>query len=99
MFHLSFKCLIKSYKISPDVPTIAINYNLNKRHLESMINLLRCDICAVKCSQCKLYPCSGCFNIYYCSKRCQKIGWTRKMHRKICGKKFMPLIREKIKRG
>eukprot|EP01084_Bolivina_argentea_P159239 277358_1 len=93
---LALKCLRKSFKISPEVPTISINFHRNKLRLESITKKLKCDVCKAKYNEIKLYPCAGCFKIYYCSKKCQKVGWSRKMHRNICDKKYV-LFAEKLK--
>ena len=32
----------------------------------------------------KFYLCSGCFMVFYCSKRCQKLDWNKGGHKQFC---------------
>ncbi|XP_033760841.1 uncharacterized protein LOC117342732 [Pecten maximus] len=41
----------------------------------------QCEECEQRCSDLK--RCSGCFQVYYCSRKCQKRNW-KSQHRGIC---------------
>lgn len=46
----------------------------------------------------ELFACSGCLDVFYCSRRCQKISWNSKGHRKQChGKAYR--LRRNLKDG
>eukprot|EP01084_Bolivina_argentea_P063454 115863_1 len=47
-----------------------------------------CDNCGESDA---LQMCSACQKVYYCSKKCQKIGW-KKMHRHDCIAKYIPHV-------
>ena len=36
----------------------------------------------------KLKLCKGCGLVYYCSRKCQKIDWNKRNHRRICDMKY-----------
>eukprot|EP01084_Bolivina_argentea_P043123 79469_1 len=36
---------------------------------------LKCAVCGIKKSTCKLYKCCNCKLVKYCSRKCQKIDW------------------------
>eukprot|EP01083_Nonionella_stella_P117596 350643_1 len=56
----------------------------NIKELDAMLQSLKCNLCGVqKSSGIKLKLCSKCKNVYYCSRRCQKIQWNT-THRLVC---------------
>ena len=70
------KLLYENYlrKCKIDIPWI------NKRKIMSKKNKF-CDNCGVSNKELKL--CSVCQCVYYCSRKCSKIGWNSK-HRNVC---------------
>eukprot|EP01084_Bolivina_argentea_P257882 434558_1 len=43
-----------------------------------MFKTNKCKVCGVKKNESKLYKCSNCRSVKYCSKKCQKIDWKAK---------------------
>ena len=72
------------------IPSITNNYSEKVEQLQTLICTLQCQTCR-KCwrSTEPLYPCSLCLSVWYCSKRCQKIGWKAGAHREQCSKRFV----------
>ena len=68
------------------IPSIKKDMEGKRVALDSLLNSLVCG----KCGQhiYRLYPCSGCLKVWYCSRRCQKIQWNQE-HRKNCSKNFV----------
>ena len=52
------------------------------------IELLQCEVCGVRGTINS--GCSGCNQVFYCGKRCQKRDWKRK-HRMECGREFVKM--------
>ena len=70
------------------VPSITKDAVENKEMLESRLKNTHCDICSLESWEIVLFACSNCLSVYYCSTKCQKIGWKIKDHRSQCNKRF-----------
>lgn len=57
-----------------------------KKTIKNQLGNKFCEVCLKNAK--KLYSCSRCREIYYCSKNCQRIDW--KEHKKRCVKKSHP---------
>lgn len=62
------------------------SHNSNVSNTNFIINFYKnhfCQSCKTRNKQLK--ACKGCRNVYYCSRTCQKRGWTLYKHRDNCG--------------
>ena len=69
------------------VPSIVRNVLEHKAELETRLENSYCDVCGVISGH-GIFACSGCLCVYYCSRKCQKIGWKVNGHRNECSKRF-----------
>lgn len=75
--------------VSP-LPFIKEKLDGQADYVEASLKLLRCGTCGKVALKSKgLAPCSGCLKVFYCSRWCQKIGWTTCRHRKVCSRQFI----------
>ena len=58
---------------------------LNKRFPDGGGIKLCCTYCSTGNPEIKLLRCTGCKQVYYCSKRCQKADWNKGGHKHVCG--------------
>lgn len=73
---------------SPNVQARIKDSQKKEIELGKVIKKLHCEGCGAQySSDHHLHPCSGCLEVWYCSKRCQKIQW-KKIHRRRCNKTF-----------
>ena len=82
--------LERAYKNAKgQVPSIENDYSEMCNRAMSMLKALKCDFCGKRGGlDTKLSPCCGCFEVYYCSKHCQKIGWNTRGHRDKCSGEY-----------
>ena len=69
----NYECVMESKGVS--MPWLESGKSKNKKKK-------RCHQCK-KCKSVKLRKCSGCQNVRYCSRKCQKISWNSE-HRHDC---------------
>lgn len=91
LYRRASKYLERAYqRAEGQVPSISRDYHGRWTLLQRTLTLLKCDVCGAKDGgqECKLLPCSGCHEVWYCGRRCQKKGWV-KGHRSQCSKQFV----------
>ena len=69
------------------IPSIQQNMEGDKAALDSSLNRLKSLSEKTLCKG-RIYPCSGCLKVWYCSRRCQKIKW-KLGHREQCSRRFV----------
>ena len=86
LFWRALKYLERAYKMSGgQIPSIERKYEGKKRAVVMAVESTRCGVCGEMGGvDSPLFACSGCLGVFYCGRRCQKIGWNRG-HRRECG--------------
>lgn len=75
------------------IPSIKKDIESKRAVLDSLMGHLQCANCGRRIknetsSKYRIWPCSGCLKVWYCSKRCQKIQWNE-WHREHCSRSYM----------
>ena len=101
LYHKAQRYLDRAHREAKgQVPNIEKGYLEMKSKLKLELQSLECDVCGCKDGvDVALSPCSGCFDRYYCSKRCQKIGWKRRGHRSECSGDFKTFNKDMLDYG
>ena len=71
-----------AHKALTDMHTLALNLD-KVRAKKSRERIAKCEVCNRSSFEVKLYNCSGCKRVSYCSRVHQKQDWKRHKHR--CG--------------
>ena len=100
LYGKAFGCLtMAESRLDCEIPSINRNYTEKQNALLDRLNKMCCDVCGVNSDwDTVLYACSGCLDVFYCSRRCQKIGWNLWDHRIECSKRFQGFSR-RLKRA
>ena len=89
LYGKAFGCLrIAEFRANGTVPSIDRDFAEKVAELEKQLREIQCDVCGLSNWDEILSACSDCLSVYYCSKKCQKIGWKVKGHRHRCNKRF-----------
>ena len=80
------------------VPSIVRDVLEKQAELELRLRNTYCDVCGLRGWDISLFACSHCLSVYYCSTKCQKIGWKLRDHRSQCDKRFQG-FKQRLKRA
>ena len=89
-YRMALKALKKAHRIcfmsngEHIAPTFMKEYTEMRRELEAKLIGMRCGYCA-RIRSLKLRSCTGCMQVMYCDKSCQKKHWNAE-HRDLCSR-------------
>eukprot|EP01084_Bolivina_argentea_P233013 392553_1 len=91
LYQIAFKCIMKAIKFGKDLSIIKNNCVSLLLYCKKNWREQNCSCCGLKNTNSNnksLRSCKGCGEVFYCSRKCQKIDW-KATHRYLCSKYWL----------